>query len=582
MILTLPDTYTGVTLQFLKKSSYYPIGTSVLSVGIGDWNSDATARAIIHQALGRVRVVVANMKEYMKVYRPDHSWLKAFTAFRLPSPLAESASGADPPRKAEAMASLRRICREASLPEQQSCDELLKLLPRAEKFHRDAACPPRAAWARASAEWPELQSARRLVELCIVWKTATGNLERRFRRCVEIRCAQRPRLLDITVENCMIVEQAPPSKTLLQDETLRATYLHRVLKVHRILHGSGGKRRRLTQRRDAGVPRTAASASTGPTTEAAFGRKRAAAIAEVVAESPSKRARRIDEAPPGLASIARETAEEIAQRPTAASAVVIEKVAQRAAPMKERFLRGAVAAAKGRAKRERTVVRSNAPTRRGCIDRAGSSLRPGVMLVRLSDQKAVRKAQSLRFHITSDPVDFAKQVADIPRSQRRGNVVLAPPASTDFSVCGAVAAALMGCFYAAPKDFLSSSPRGITYQESYSDPTRAFHVAVSADLAQELPTLPGLLRGISQAPGSRLCYYLAEKKLQKVFKKNTRNKGNRAMWRVLQTTCVLSQVGQAAKEPEKVRALYITPQAFLLRHEGKLGAGCPACPGEAS
>ena len=34
MILTLPDTYTGVALQFLKKSSYYPIGTSVLSVGI--------------------------------------------------------------------------------------------------------------------------------------------------------------------------------------------------------------------------------------------------------------------------------------------------------------------------------------------------------------------------------------------------------------------------------------------------------------------------------------------------------------------------------------------------------------------
>ena len=73
------------------------------------------------------------------------------------------------------MASLRRICREASLPEQQTCDELLKLLPRAEKFHRDAACPASAAWGRASAEWPELQSARRLVELCIVWKTAIWN-----------------------------------------------------------------------------------------------------------------------------------------------------------------------------------------------------------------------------------------------------------------------------------------------------------------------------------------------------------------------------------------------------------------------
>ena len=120
MILTLPDTYTGVTLQFLKKTSYYPIGKSVQAVGIGDWNKDPNAKAIVRQALDRVRVVVANMREYMKIYRPEHSWLYAFTAFRLPSPLAASASRADPQRKDAAMASLRRICREASLPEQQA------------------------------------------------------------------------------------------------------------------------------------------------------------------------------------------------------------------------------------------------------------------------------------------------------------------------------------------------------------------------------------------------------------------------------------------------------------------------------
>ena len=86
MILTLPDTYTGATLEFLKKSTYYCIGTSVQVIGIGDCNSDPVARSIIQEALARVRVVVANMKEYMKLYRPKHSWLSAFTAFRLPSP----------------------------------------------------------------------------------------------------------------------------------------------------------------------------------------------------------------------------------------------------------------------------------------------------------------------------------------------------------------------------------------------------------------------------------------------------------------------------------------------------------------
>ena len=92
--------------------------------------------------------------------------------------------------------------------------------------------------------------------------------------------------------------------------------------------------------------------------------------------------------------------------------------------------------------------------------------------------------------------------------------MLAPPATTDFAVCGAIAAAFMGCFQAAPKDFLEAAPRGVTHKESYRDPARIFRIAVSAGLAQELPTLLGLLRGIAQAPGSHLHFYLSEKKLQ--------------------------------------------------------------------
>ena len=296
----------------------------------------------------------------------------------------------------------------------------MKLVPRAERFHRNEACQPAAAWGRASAEWPELQSARRLVELCIVWKTSTGNLERRFRRFREIKCPERASLLDITIEQCVMVEQAPPSKMLQQDESMKNAYCQQVLKLHGKLHGTCGKRRRLTERRDVGISRTAASASTGPVTEAAFGRKREAAIAEVVAESPSKRARRIAEAPIGLARVARETAQETAQHPTAASAVVVQKVAKRVLPIKERDLRGALAAAKGRAQRERTVVQSHAQTRRGRNGQEPNQLRPGVLLVRLSDQKAYQKAQRMRFQVTSDPVDFVAQIARIPRAQRKG------------------------------------------------------------------------------------------------------------------------------------------------------------------
>ena len=67
LILTLPDTFTGVTLKFLEKPSYYRYGRSVQVIGIGDWQKDASASATIKKALGRVQVVVANIREYSRL-----------------------------------------------------------------------------------------------------------------------------------------------------------------------------------------------------------------------------------------------------------------------------------------------------------------------------------------------------------------------------------------------------------------------------------------------------------------------------------------------------------------------------------
>ena len=44
LIVSLPDTYTGVTLKFLKKTSYYRVGRSVQTIGIGDWSKEESAR----------------------------------------------------------------------------------------------------------------------------------------------------------------------------------------------------------------------------------------------------------------------------------------------------------------------------------------------------------------------------------------------------------------------------------------------------------------------------------------------------------------------------------------------------------
>ncbi len=81
--------------------------------------------------------------------------------------------------------------------------------------------------------------------------TSSGNLERRFRRLREIRCPERAQLRDVSVENCMRVEQAPPTEIL---RTLQSSFsdarasrhqadknncIKHVLKLHDKLHDNG-------------------------------------------------------------------------------------------------------------------------------------------------------------------------------------------------------------------------------------------------------------------------------------------------------------------------------------------------------
>jgi len=88
--------------------------------------------------------------------------------------------------------------------------------------------------------------ARRLLKIELVWKTATGNVERRFRRFREVRCAQRAQVQDAAIDSCIWVEQAPPSKTLgslipavsasvaSQPSGNHTDYFAQVLKLHAI------------------------------------------------------------------------------------------------------------------------------------------------------------------------------------------------------------------------------------------------------------------------------------------------------------------------------------------------------------
>ena len=113
------------------------------------------------------------------------------------------------------------------------------------------------------------------------------------------------------------------------------------------------------------------------------------------------------------------------------------------------------------------------------------------------------------------------KIVKVPARPQKVHVVLAPFGDTDFSVSARIAAALMGGFYATPQDFLArdESRRGIMYAVKYKDSKDRVHVAVSASIEVELPTLAPLLKAIAKAPGSCVMLYESERKLCTFFQK---------------------------------------------------------------
>ena len=412
------------------------------------------------------------------------------------------------------------------------------------------------------------------------WKTSSGNLERRFRRFDEVHCPERAKLLDISVEECSFVEQAPPSKLLgtwLQqheqehskpDEAGGPHYdaakrwYGRVLRLYARIRGPMAKSRQKAERRDKGMAREFLP---DRETEAGFGRKRAAAVDALVAASPSKRRRIIAEAAPDLAALARGTAQGSGDDPFIAAATVVDAVAKREGKARERYLGGAKAAAKARSTREKKVFGSRDAD-------LATARRPGLMLVCARWHEACRKAQRLHFRVIHDPVDFLNCVAkqETTAAGRRGNVVLVETAdsATDFGIAAKIAAAFTGAFFTTPTDFVrQDSPEGIQYTEKLRSSRKKYYLAATANLQTHLPTLPLLLRALAQTPSGCVTFYLTPKKLCKWVK--TQGKG------VLHRACVLSRLGEEQIAKKSWKHLYISPNTWILRCNASVVARCP-------
>ncbi len=125
-------------------------------------------------------------------------------------------------------------------------------------------------------------------------------------------------------------------------------------------------------------------------------------------------------------------------------------------------------------------------------------------------------------------------------------------------------------FLATPKYFLDKSPRGIKYIEKYKSSKSNFHVAVSAAIADELPSLPQLLRAISQVPGSCFHFYVSAQKLCKFCQKAVKTTP-----RILKRVYALATQAARHNVEQEYRGLYMSPQSFLLKFNATERAVCP-------
>ena len=288
-----------------------------------------------------------------------------------------------------------------------------------------------------------------------------------------------------------------------------------------------------------------------------------------MATSPSKRPRILAEAAPDFAALAQGAA---AAATVGAAATVVADVAKREAKARERYLGGAKAAAKARCAQEKKVLRSATPGPAGRDADLVSARLPGLMLARMGDAEARRKAQRLKFKLVHDPVDFVAQLVKENRqiARKKANVVLAAKADarTDYGICAQIAAAFTGAFFTTPTDFAQQSePQGTQYAEKLRSSTTTCHVAATADLQADLPTLPQLLRTLAQAPGGCVKVYRTPRKLCKFFQKDAKLK---RMPRQLQRTCVLSCPGEEKDVEASCKQLYSSPQNWVRRFDASV------------
>ena len=103
----------------------------------------------------------------------------------------------------------------------------------------------------------------------------------------------------------------------------------------------------------------------------------------------------------------------------------------------------------------------------------------------------------------------------------------------------------------------------MVYTEQLRSSTTTYHVAVTASLQEDFPTLPQLFRILAQSPSGCLRLYLGPKERCKTFKNKSKAARKQA--------CVLCRPGEE-QDAKGCTQLYSSPQKWLLGFDASVEA----------
>ena len=220
-------------------------------------------------------------------------------------------------------------------------------------------------------------------------------------------------------------------------------------------------------------------------------------------------------------------------------------------------MRGALAAAKARAKREKNVLQSDLQKRKGREGPPALTLKAGVMLVQ--DWDARRKAQLLRFALTSDPLDFVAQVIKVLAAKKKRTCSHRITGRHRLFVECHDRSSAPGLFLCNTKGF---STRGW-------NATRP-HVQAGLQRSEAVFSCGCISRSRWRVANTAVTFE------RHCFRKTFKTASQRQAAMIQQTTCVLSKQGDQDNVKAKFKVLYISPRSFLYRFQG---SPCEAFPG---